>query len=283
MKTISEVGEIREFCKELKKQGKTIALVPTMGFLHKGHISLIKKAKTLADIVIVSRFVNPTQFAPNEDLDAYPNDRERDFQATSEAGVDILFEPVKEAMYFENHGTWVEVPELAKGLCGQTRPIHFRGVCTIVTKLFNLIMPDYAVFGEKDYQQLTIIRRMVRDLNMNVEIVAGEIIREEDGLAMSSRNAYLTKEERSLAPFIRKGLLLLAEKAKNGEHCAKNLYAVFAHFIQEHIPSARIDYVTMVDKDELVELETLKDSAVVAVAVYLGKARLLDNILIESK
>lgn len=283
MKIVSELKEIKELCKSLKKQEKTIALVPTMGFLHAGHISLIKKAREKADIVIVSRFVNPTQFAPNEDLDAYPNNRERDHKATSEAGTDILFEPLATAMYNENHGTWVEVPELGKLLCGQTRPIHFRGVCTVVTKLFNLIQPDFAVFGAKDYQQLTIIRRMVRDLNMDVEIIAGDIIREDDGLAMSSRNAYLTNEERSLAPFIRKGLLLLAEKAKNGEHNANSLYAIFSHFIQEHIPQARIDYVKMVDKDELLELENLKDSAVIAVAVYLGKARLIDNILIESK
>ncbi len=283
MKIVSDLGEMRAICKEYKKQGKTIALVPTMGFLHRGHISLIEKARSVADIVIVSRFVNPTQFAPNEDLDAYPNDRERDHKATSEARTDILFEPVTTAMYHENHGTWVEVPELAKGLCGQTRPIHFRGVCTIVTKLFNLITPNYAVFGAKDYQQLTIIRRMVRDLNMDVEIIAGEIIREDDGLAMSSRNAYLTKEERSLAPFIRKGLLLLAEKAKNGEQEAKSFYDIFTQFIQEHIPQARIDYVKMIDKDELYELEKLKDCAVIAVAVYLGKARLIDNILIESK
>ena len=283
MKIVSELKEIKELCKSLKKQGKTIALVPTMGFLHAGHISLINKAREKADIVIVSRFVNPTQFAPNEDLDAYPNDRERDHKATSEAGTDILFEPLATAMYNENHGTWVEVPELGKLLCGQTRPIHFRGVCTVVTKLFNLIQPDFAVFGAKDYQQLTIIRRMVRDLNIDVEIIAGDIIREDDGLAMSSRNAYLTKEERSLAPFIRKGLLLLAEKAKNGEHNANSLYAIFSQFIQEHIPQARIDYVKMVDKDELLELENLKDSAVIAVAVYLGKARLIDNILIESK
>lgn len=283
MKIVSELKEIKELCKSLKKQEKTIALVPTMGFLHAGHISLIKKAREKADIVIVSRFVNPTQFAPNEDLDAYPNDRERDHKATSEAGTDILFEPLATAMYNENHGTWVEVPELGKLLCGQTRPIHFRGVCTVVTKLFNLIQPDFAVFGAKDYQQLTIIRRMVRDLNIDVEIIAGDIIREDDGLAMSSRNAYLTKEERSLAPFIRKGLLLLAEKAKNGEHNANSLYTIFSQFIQEHIPQARIDYVKMVDKDELLELENLKDSAVIAVAVYLGKARLIDNILIESK
>ncbi len=283
MKIVSELKEIKELCKSLKKQEKTIALVPTMGFLHAGHISLIKKAREKANIVIVSRFVNPTQFAPNEDLDAYPNDRERDHKATSEAGTDILFEPLATAMYNENHGAWVEVPELGKLLCGQTRPIHFRGVCTVVTKLFNLIQPDFAVFGKKDFQQLAIIRRMVRDLNMNVEIIAGDIIREDDGLAMSSRNAYLTKEERSLAPFIRKGLLLLAEKAKNGEHNANSLYVIFSQFIQEHIPQARIDYVKMIDKDELTELENLKDCAVVAVAVYLGKARLIDNILIESK
>lgn len=281
MEIISTLEEVKARCKELKKQGKSIALVPTMGFLHAGHLSLIEKARQLADIVVVSRFVNPTQFAPNEDLDAYPNDPNHDHSVTEKAGTDILFEPPASAMYHADHATWVEVPELAKGLCGVTRPTHFRGVCTVVTKLFNLIQPDYACFGEKDYQQLTIIRRMVRDLNMPVEIVGCPLVREEDGLAMSSRNAYLTKEERALAPQIRKGLLLLQEKAKQGEHSAENLYALFAGHIEKTIPSARIDYVRMVDKDSLEPLETLKDSAVVAVAVYLGKARLLDNILIS--
>lgn len=281
MEIITTLEAVKARCKELKKQGKTIALVPTMGYLHEGHLSLIKKARELADIVVVSRFVNPTQFAPNEDLDAYPNDPNHDHNVTEQAGTDILFEPLASAMYAEDHGTWVEVPELAKVLCGVTRPIHFRGVCTVVTKLFNLIHPDYACFGEKDYQQLTIIRRMVRDLNVDVEIVGCPLVREEDGLAMSSRNAYLTKEERALVPHIRKGLLLLAEKAKQGEYNAKNLHDFFAHYIKENIPMARIDYCNMVDKDSLESLETLKDKAVIAVAVYVGKARLLDNILIS--
>lgn len=281
MEIISTTEAIKNRCKELKKQGKTIAFVPTMGFLHAGHLSLIAKARELADIVVVSRFVNPTQFAPTEDLDAYPNDPNHDHSVTENAGTDILFEPPASAMYHADHATWVEVPELAKGLCGVTRPTHFRGVCTVVTKLFNLIQPDYACFGEKDYQQLTIIRRMVRDLNMPVEIVGCPLVREEDGLAMSSRNAYLTKEERALAPHIRKGLLLLQEKAKQGEYSAENLYSVFSRYIQENIPAARIDYVSMVDKDSLEPVTLLKDSAVVAVAVYLGKARLLDNILIS--
>lgn len=280
MEIIAALNEITARCKELKKQGKTIALVPTMGYLHAGHISLITKARELADIVVVSRFVNPTQFAPNEDLDAYPNDPNRDRAATEKAGTDILFEPPASAMYHTDHATWVEVPELAKGLCGITRPTHFRGVCTVVTKLFNLIQPDFACFGEKDYQQLTIIRRMVRDLNMPVEIVGCPLVRESDGLAMSSRNAYLTEEERALAPHIRKGLLLLKEKAELGEHSAKNLHAFFADYIKENIPMARIDYCCVVDKDNLENIETLKGSAVAAVAVYLGKARLLDNISI---
>lgn len=280
MEIITTLEAVKKRCKELKKQGKTIALVPTMGYLHAGHLSLIKKARGLADIVVVSRFVNPTQFAPNEDLDAYPNDPNHDHKVTEAAGTDILFEPPANAMYHEDHATWVEVPSLAKGLCGVTRPTHFRGVCTVVTKLFNLIHPDFACFGEKDYQQLTIIRRMVRDLNVDVEIVGCPLIREEDGLAMSSRNAYLTKEERALAPHIRKGLLALQEKAKQGESSAKNLQDFFAEYISKNIPMARIDYCNMVDKDSLEPLETLKDSAVVAVAVYVGKARLLDNILI---
>ena len=280
MEIITTPEAVKKRCKELKKQGKTIALVPTMGYLHAGHLSLIKKARELADIVVVSRFVNPTQFAPNEDLDAYPNDPNHDRTVTEKAGTDILFEPPAGAMYHKDHATWVEVPSLAQGLCGVTRPTHFRGVCTVGTKLFNLIHPDFACFGEKDYQQLTIIRRMVRDLNVDVEIIGCPLIREEDGLAMSSRNAYLTKEERALVPHIRKGLLALQEKAKQGEYSAKNLQDFFARYIKENIPMARIDYCNMVDKDSLEPLETLKDKAVVAAAVYVGKARLLDNILI---
>ncbi len=280
MQILTKITEIQAACKQLRIENKSIALVPTMGFLHEGHLSLIRLAKKEADIVVVTRFVNPAQFAPGEDLDAYPNDAEHDYKVTKEAGADLLFEPLSSSMYGENHATWVEVPEMAKFLCGKTRPTHFRGVCTVVTKLFNIIAPDVAVFGEKDWQQITLIRRMVQDLNIPVRIVGGALIREDDGLAMSSRNAYLTKEERSLAPHIRKALLLLDEKVKAGEKSASVLTDIFQKYIAKNIPMASIDYMSVVHPDSLESVENIEDKTLIAVAVNVGKARLLDNILL---
>ena len=281
MQILTKITDIQITCRKLRMEKKTIALVPTMGFLHEGHLSLIRLAKKEADIVIVSRFVNPSQFAPGEDLDAYPTDIEHDHKVTMEAGADLLFEPLASSMYGENHETWVDVPKMAKFLCGKTRPTHFRGVCTIVTKLFNIMSPDVAVFGEKDWQQLTIIRRMVEDLNMPVRIIGGALIREADGLAMSSRNAYLTKEERALAPHIRKALLLLEKNVLDGETKSSTLTNIFEQYIAQNIPMAKIDYMTVVNPDSLESVEHIKDKTIIAVAVYIGKARLLDNILLH--
>lgn len=281
MERIKTIEEMQAISKVFHIAGTRIALVPTMGFLHEGHLSLIRLAKKEADIVVVSRFVNPTQFAPNEDLDAYPNDPEHDYAVTKAAGADYLFEPEASAMYHKNHLTWVEVPSMATHLCGKTRPTHFRGVCTVLTKLFNLIQPNVAVFGEKDWQQLTIIRQMVRDLNIPVQIVSGPLIREEDGLAMSSRNAYLTKEERALAPHIQKGLLHLAEKVKLGETNVKTIEAMFIEYIAKNIPMATVDYINIFQENTMELLETMEENARVAVAVYVGKARLLDNITLN--
>lgn len=281
MEIIKTIEEMQAISKVFHIVGTRLALVPTMGFLHEGHLSLIRLAKKEADIVVVSRFVNPTQFAPNEDLDAYPNDPAHDHAVTAQAGADYLFEPEASAMYHANHLTWVEVPSMAMHLCGKTRPTHFRGVCTILTKLFNLIQPNVAVFGEKDWQQLTIIRQMIRDLNIPVNIISGELIRESDGLAMSSRNAYLTKEERALAPYIQKGLLVLAQKVKHGETNTKDLETMFIQYIADHIPMAKVDYVQIFKENSIELLDTIEESARVAVAVYLGKARLLDNIALK--
>jgi len=283
MQILTKIIDIQAGCKKLRMEKKTIALVPTMGFLHEGHLSLIRLAKKEADIVIVSRFVNPSQFAQGEDLDAYPSDAEHDYKVTKEAGTDLLFEPLASSMYDEKHATWVDVPEMSKLLCGKTRPTHFRGVCTVLAKLFNIILPDVAVFGEKDWQQLTIIRKMVQDLNMPVRIIGGALIREDDGLAMSSRNAYLSKEERALAPNIRKALLLLEKNVMMGETKASVLTEIFEHYITENIPMAKIDYMTVVNPDSLESVEIIEDKTIVAVAVNVGKARLLDNILLQPK
>lgn len=283
MQILTKITEIQDSCKNLRMENKTIALVPTMGFLHEGHLSLIRLAKKEADIVIVSRFVNPAQFAAGEDLDAYPTDAEHDYKVTKEAGADFIFEPLTSAMYDENYTTWVNLPDMAKFLCGKTRPTHFQGVTTVLTKLFNIMLPDVAVFGEKDWQQLTIIRRMVQDLNMSVRIVSGALIREDDGLAMSSRNAYLTKEERALAPNIRKALLLLEKNVMMGERKASVLIRIFEDFIAETIPMAKIDYIEVVNPNSLKQVEIITEKTIVATAVYVGKARLLDNILLQDK
>lgn len=283
MECIATKAEIRALSKKLRAESKSIALVPTMGFLHEGHLSLIRIAKKEADFVIVSRFVNPTQFAPNEDLDAYPSDRAHDIKLTQEAGADVLFEPQSAEIYAQNHMTWVEVPSMSRFLCGETRPTHFRGVCTILAKLFNVIQPDVAVFGEKDWQQLTIIRQMVKDLDMPVRIIGGALIREADGLAMSSRNAYLTSEERARVPHIQKGLLLLAENVRSGEESVVALEKIFCDYIAENIPTAKVDYIQIFKQNTLELLDKIEDSARVAVAVYVGKARLLDNIILKEQ
>ncbi len=281
MEIIAKLNKIKEFAKQTHSENKTIGLVPTMGYLHEGHLSLIRQAKQNSDVVIVTRFVNPTQFAPTEDLDAYPTDAKRDHLLSKQAGADIIFEPISADMYLPNHASWVEVPEMAKFLCGKTRPTHFRGVCTVLTKLFNLIMPDIAIFGEKDWQQLTIIRTMVNDLNFPIQILGGALVREEDGLAMSSRNAYLTKEERSMAPSIYKILLQLKEKTLNGETNCKTLCDFFINALTDKIPSAKVDYVSIFDEQTIIPQEKVQDNSRIAVAIYLGNARLLDNLSLK--
>lgn len=258
--------------------GERVALVPTMGYFHDGHLSLMRRARELADRVVVSRFVNPTQFGPNEDLAAYPRNAEQDAALAAEAGVDALFQPAPEAMYRPDHATWVEVPALASVLCGATRPIHFRGVCTVVLKLFHLARPHVAVFGEKDWQQLAIIRQMVRDLDVDVRIEGHPIVREADGLALSSRNAYLTPEERDQAPGIYRGLRLVGERVRQGERDADALRDALAAQLRRDVPLGEPDYLALVHPDTLQPLSRLEDAALIAVAVRLGRARLIDNL-----
>lgn len=281
MNTITNPKELQRQCLAWRRQGLTIGLVPTMGFFHDGHLALMDRARPLCDKLIVTLFVNPTQFGENEDLDKYPHDFEGDSAKAQSHGVDLLFAPNKADMYHSDHATWIDVPELGDHLCGASRPGHFRGVCTVVTKLFMLAQPDLAVFGQKDWQQLAIIRRMVRDLDIPVEIIGHEIIREADGLAMSSRNAYLTEAERAAAPAIRKGLLKMADRVKAGERNAEAAARFLAEEYATTLPMGVVDYMEIVNPETITPVTTITGLVLAAVAVRMGKARLIDNILIE--
>ena len=269
-------------CRAWHAAGEDIALVPTMGYYHAGHEDLMAHARGLARRLVVSLFVNPAQFGPNEDLAAYPRDAARDSAIAEAHGADALFMPEPSAMYAADHATWVEVPELAKGLCGVSRPIHFRGVCTVVLKLFLLTGADVAVFGQKDWQQQAIIRRMVRDLNVPVRIEARPTTREADGLAMSSRNVYLSPEERAAAPQIRQALLAAREAARTGETDAGRLKELVLRHWREHMPAGVPDYLEIVHPESLEPLKSVTGPALMACAVQLGKARLIDNILLRA-
>jgi len=281
METISNPQELQNLCLMLRSEGKKIGLVPTMGYFHEGHLSLMDAARKQCDVLIVSLFVNPTQFGENEDLDAYPHDLERDSRLAEEHGVDILFTPVRDDMYFDDHSTWVEVPDLATNLCGKSRPVHFRGVATVVTKLFMTTLPHVAIFGQKDWQQLAVIKRMVRDLNIPVDVQAHEIVREKSGLALSSRNVYLTEAEKASAPNIQKGLQKMRAQVASGESDTARLKQDLADFYAETIPGSSIDYIEIVHPENINILKNVGDSALCAVAVQVGKARLIDNLLIK--
>ena len=280
MQIVATVEEVREQAKVWRKEGLQVGLVPTMGYLHEGHKSLIDKAVEENDRVVVSVFVNPIQFGPNEDLATYPRDLERDAALCEKAGANLIFHPEPENMYFHDFCTYIDMDGLTKGLCGKTRPTHFRGVCTVVGKLFNIVQPDRAYFGQKDAQQLAVIRRMVRDLNFNLEIVGCPIIREEDGLAKSSRNTYLSTEERQAATILHKGLLKGEELIRNGERDADAIKMVIRKTIESE-PLAKIDYVEIVDFDCIEEIATLTGTVLIAIAVYIGKTRLIDNIIYD--
>jgi pantoate--beta-alanine ligase len=281
MDCITSPDLLRQQCRAWRKQGLTIALVPTMGFLHAGHMSLLDHARLRADKLVVSVFVNPTQFGPAEDLDRYPRDLEHDLALAEAHGAALVFAPDPAAMYHPDHGTWIEVPELGQRLCGASRPIHFRGVCTVVAKLLNLVRPDVAVFGEKDWQQLAILRRMVRDLNMDVELVGRPIFREADGLAMSSRNVYLTPEERAKAPAIHEGLELVRREVRGGVIDAETLTLIFREHLADKLPGARIDYASIVHPESLAPVARVAAPTLMAVAVFVGNVRLIDNMLLE--
>lgn len=260
----------------LKKAGCVMGFVPTMGFLHEGHLSLMRLARARCDVLVASIFVNPTQFGPNEDLDAYPRDFARDESLCEQAGVDLLFYPEAGSMYAPDASVWVDEESLSSVLCGVSRAGHFRGVCTVVAKLFNLVLPDLAVFGEKDAQQLRIIERMVRDLNFPIEIMRGAIVREPDGLAMSSRNKYLSKTERKNALCLRRALDRAVEMCAGGERNAAVLRQAMVGMI-EKFHGTEIDYIEVVDDETLAAVELVERAALVALAVKIGATRLIDN------
>lgn len=278
MKVTKTVEETRKLVKAWKQEGKSIGLVPTMGFLHEGHASLIRRCREENDIVVVSDFVNPTQFGPNEDLEAYPRDFKRDSELCESLGADLIFNPEPEEMYHDPHA-FVSIDLLSETLCGKTRPIHFKGVCTVVSKLFHIVTPDKAYFGQKDAQQLAIIRKMVQDLNFDIQIVGCPIVREEDGLAKSSRNTYLNAEERKaalcLSKAIRRGMDVIHPQA-NASEVLGEMRAII-----EAEPLARIDYVSMVDALTMQPVEKVEKDVLVAMAVYIGKTRLIDNFSYE--
>ena len=267
---------MRARVEDLRRDGKKIAVVPTMGALHEGHLELVRHARSRADVVILTIFVNPTQFGPNEDLAKYPRDEAGDLEKARAAGIDLAFCPVAEAMYPPGAQTFVEVRELAKPLCGRSRPGHFAGVATVVSKLFNATLPHVAVFGEKDYQQLAIIRRMTRDLDFGIEIASVPIVREADGVALSSRNRYLSDEQRLAARSLSAGLGAAQAAYAAGERNAAALVATARAPIMAE-PLARIDYVELRDAEELTDIVRVERPAVLAMAVFVGTTRLIDN------
>lgn len=279
---VHTINEVREQVKEWRRQGFSIGFVPTMGYLHEGHQSLIKKAVEENDKVVVSVFVNPMQFAPTEDLESYPRDLEADAKLCDETGAHLIFNPEPEEMYSQGFCSFVDMNGPTDELCGKSRPIHFRGVCTVVNKLFNIVMPDRAYFGQKDAQQLAVIKRMVEDLNIPIKIIGCPIIREEDGLAKSSRNTYLNEEERKAALILSKTIFMGQELVKNGMKDAKKLIALMKENIEKE-PLAKIDYVEVVDFNDISIKDEISDNTLVAMAVYIGKTRLIDNFIITNK
>lgn len=278
IRVVNRIEDVRNTVKEWKNQGLSVGFVPTMGYLHEGHQSLIKKAYEENDRIVVSIFVNPMQFGPTEDLDTYPRDLERDSKICKDAGANLIFHPEDKEMYKNDFLTFVDVNGLTEGLCAKSRPIHFRGVCTVVTKLLNIVYPDRIYFGQKDAQQLAIIKRMVRDLNIDVEVIGCPIVREEDGLARSSRNVYLSTEEREAATILNKSLSKAKTLIENGEKSSE----VIINQIKETInsePLARIDYVEVVDNLSMEKVKYIEKSVLVATAVYIGKTRLIDNFI----
>ena len=282
MQIIDTPLEMQQTARSLKREGKTIGFVPTMGYLHAGHLSLMQIARPKIDVLVTSIFVNPTQFGPNEDLNTYPRDIERDTRMCQEVGVDMIFYPTPPQMYAPDHSVYVVENYLASGLCGSSRPIHFRGVLTVVAKLFNVVQPDLAVFGQKDAQQFRLIQQMTRDLNFPIEILAGPIIREKDGLAMSSRNEYLSPVERQEAICLNQALRKAEQLFAQGERWTNR----YEHEIEEIIrrsKSAHTDYIEIVDLKTFQPVSKIDSPTLVALAVFFEKTRLIDNTVLRDE
>lgn len=282
MRLVENISEMKKLSTEARSSNTIVGFVPTMGYLHEGHLSLVRIARKECKLLVVSIFVNPTQFAEGEDFDSYPRDIDLDTQLLDEEGVDLVFLPRVEEMYPEDYSTSVEVEGLTSVLCGVSRPGHFKGVTTVVAKLLNIVKPHLAVFGEKDYQQAIVIRRMVRDLNIDTDIVMGPIVREKDGLALSSRNLYLNEKERSDASVLYRSLLEGKRMVASGTSDTSEVKLAVRKMIEEK-ETARVDYVSVVHTEKLKELQRIEDEAVIAVAVKFGKARLIDNIRVFRK
>ena len=282
MRTISKAVEMQDVVNREKSRGKTIGFVPTMGFLHQGHLSLVRESLKKADVTVVSIFVNPTQFGPKEDFKDYPRDIDRDSEILEKEGVDYLFFPGDEEMYPKGYKTYVEVHDLQDKLCGRSRPGHFCGVCTVVLKLFNIVEPDFVYFGQKDAQQAVILKRMAEDLNLKVKVEALPIVREEDGLALSSRNTYLSQEERRAALVLSKSLDEARQMVENGEQDAGRIMNRMREMIDRE-PLARIDYLEIVDMDDIDPVIRIEKEALAALAVFVGKVRLIDNAILRVK
>lgn len=271
---------MQDFADGLRAQARRIAFVPTMGYLHEGHLSLMREGKRRADILVASLFVNPAQFGPQEDLDTYPRDFERDRSLMQEVGVDVVFCPTDEAMYPEGYQTYVTVEKVTQNLCGRSRPTHFKGVATVVMKLFHIVKPHVALFGSKDFQQLVVVRRMVEDLNLDIEVVGCAIVREPDGLALSSRNKYLSPEERKEALAIRKALDRAKGLYQDGEKGARVLLEEVNDILGRQ-PRVRVDYVSLCDADTLEDVDRIEGRTVLAIAAFVGKTRLIDNCVFD--
>ena len=280
MEVIETIVAMQKECEELRLSGKTIALVPTMGFFHEGHQELMRVGRRLADILAISIFVNPIQFGPCEDFQAYPRDMEGDLASAGDVGVDLVFAPSVEEMYPDGYQTNIAVERVTKHLCGLSRPGHFDGVTTVVAKLFHIAKPHLAIFGEKDYQQLTVVKRMVKDLDMDIRIIGVPTVREPDGLAMSSRNKYLNPDERESALCLKKSLDLAREMFSQGKKDAQEMREAVEKLILSH-PFTDIDYVNVCDPMTLKEVDRIEGEAILALAVKVGKARLIDNCLIR--
>lgn len=280
LKLIRKINEMKRISYELRKAEKSIGFVPTMGYLHEGHLSLVRIARGENDVVVVSIFVNPTQFGPNEDYDEYPRDLERDLKLLEKENVDFVFNPSVEEMYPKGYSTYVIVEGLTEVLCGRSRPGHFKGVTTVVTKLFNIVNPTRAYFGQKDAQQFRVLKRMVEDLNMDVEMVEAPIVREADGLAMSSRNVYLSSKEREQALSLYESLNLAKKAIEDGERDVEKIKEIMRKNFSKY-DKVKVDYIEIVDEKDLRQLSKVEGKVLIAVAAFVGKTRLIDNMILE--